>query len=834
MSRRVPLVLVIFFACSSPTGQNAKSHSGQAGTVDATGTATCAPGCRQGYLCINSNCVSCCNPACQSSEDCSCQSGGCGPSCSGNWMCQAVAGTSDSGYPDTAAAMDVVSYTERPRTPDVGPELPGTGDFVVADALAPANDASRTEPIVDSAIGVEGGLDSAPANDAPTPPPIDDNSPADPSLAECSECGAGTSSSFGTPVACYRGVVVYSNTGEVLGSCPTVWPLTAPADTLECLSHSGECGTITGLRTQYGLAFQCVEFVRRFYGEIYPTVALPCCGNANQFTPESCPTLVESFLWYPNSRSTVAPAPDDIIVFNEISDAAASDGHVAIVRQVTASSVFVISQNVRDAIAGNYQLALTQDTSGRYSLSGFNTLPTIGWLHPKSGDWHECTPSLPCPDGYLCDGSTCTEDASSPTLCTPLSQQDCASQCGTGTQSCSWTCGWGSCDGASSGQCAPGDTESCATTCGSTGTATCTSGCTWGSCVPPPEVCTCSTGFAGSTCNQCAAGYIGYPTCVQNCPPDYCNGNGSCSNNVCTCNAGFSGSTCNQCAAGYTGYPTCVQNCPPNYCNGNGPCSNNVCTCSAGFSGSTCNQCAAGYTGYPTCVQNFCAPNAVRCSSGILYTCNETGTSESPGACPSGSCQNATSCLPCGGSGQPCCTTNPCNSDLLLCVSGTCDSQPASTKMNRFVSLCDNAHWQSPAPCYPGLSATSGCSCNTLTANAGCSDQTCWQLEGNPKAFWTYNSAPSFGTFFQVFHCFEGSPGANSYSASACATAGVPAQIGYIAASPISIWSVPLYRCQLTTNAGAVEQMLVAASTTECTQAGGTILSPSPFGYVVQ
>jgi hypothetical protein len=169
----------------------------------------------------------------------------------------------------------------------------------------------------------------------------------------------------------------------------------------------------------------------------------------------------------------------------------------------------------------------------------------------------------------------------------------------------------------------------------------------------------------------------------------------------------------------------------------------------------------------------------------------------------------------------------------LLCVNGTCNSQPSSTKMNRFVGLCDNAHWQSPATCYPGSNATSGCGCSTRIANAGCSDQTCWQLEGNTKGFWTYNSAPGFGTFVLVSHCFEGSPGGNRYSLSGCTTYGVPAQIGYIATSPISIWSVPIYLCLLTTNSGAVEHMFVFASS-ECSAGGGTVATLSPFGYVVQ
>lgn len=151
--------------------------------------------------------------------------------------------------------------------------------------------------------------------------------------------------------------------------------------------------------------------------------------------------------------------------------------------------------------------------------------------------------------------------------------------------------------------------------------------------------------------------------------------------------------------------------------------------------------------------------------------------------------------------------------------------------MNRFANLCDNAHWQSPATCFPGPSATTGCGCGTQATN-GCADQTCWQLEDNAKGFWTYDSAPSFGSFFRVAHCFEGSPPGNRYAASACPTNEVAPQVGYIAASPISIWQTAVWRCQLTTNAGAIEHMFVTKKS-ECTNANGTILDSAQFGYVV-
>lgn len=37
-----------------------------------------------------------------------------------------------------------------------------------------------------------------------------------------------------------------------------------------------------------------------------------------------------------------------------------------------------------------------------------------------------------------------------------------------------------------------------------------------------------------------------------------CSGHGTCSNGVCSCSTGYAGTSCSQCASGYTGYPTCT------------------------------------------------------------------------------------------------------------------------------------------------------------------------------------------------------------------------------------------------------------------------------------
>ena len=96
-----------------------------------------------------------------------------------------------------------------------------------------------------------------------------------------------------------------------------------------------------------------------------------------------------------------------------------------------------------------------------------------------------------CDDGFEC----CRDDVI-----------ECMASCGTtGTQTCGPDCGWNACDppdelcnGADDDcdtlidedfECAPEDTASCETSCGSIGTKTCGDGCSWGECAAPDEDC---------------------------------------------------------------------------------------------------------------------------------------------------------------------------------------------------------------------------------------------------------------------------------------------------------------------------------------------------------
>lgn len=90
------------------------------------------------------------------------------------------------------------------------------------------------------------------------------------------------------------------------------------------------------------------------------------------------------------------------------------------------------------------------------------------------------------------------------------------------------------------------------------------------------------------------------------CGGNDCNGHGTCSLGVCVCDPGYSGTSCNQCASGYGGYPTCT-----------------LCTCSTGqqqCDGSTAiSYCTDGchWTSY-SCT-TVCEQKSVSRSSGCAW-----------------------------------------------------------------------------------------------------------------------------------------------------------------------------------------------------------------------
>jgi len=136
--------------------------------------------------------------------------------------------------------------------------------------------------------------------------------------------------------------------------------------------------------------------------------------------------------------------------------------------------------------------------------------------------------------------------------------------------------------------------------------------------------CVCDPGFAGASCNQCAADYYNYPTCTFCMRDATCNSHGVCNSlGSCVCDERYTGTNCNQCATNYYNYPTCTFCTRAATCSGHGNCNSlGSCACDTGFTGTNCNQCDTNYYNYPTCT--FCTGAA---------TCNNHGFCDTQGHC---------------------------------------------------------------------------------------------------------------------------------------------------------------------------------------------------------
>ncbi|MDP4160892.1 MAG: CHAP domain-containing protein [Bacillota bacterium] len=125
----------------------------------------------------------------------------------------------------------------------------------------------------------------------------------------------------------------------------------------------------------YGLKWQCVEYVKRFYydakGHKMPNVF----GDAKDFFDPSVPqgglNQQRGLVQYKNG-GTEKPNPDDILVFTN-----PPYGHVAIVTKVTSDTVEVIQQNRKNS----RQVFALIEKNHRYFV-GTSSKP-VGWLRKE-------------------------------------------------------------------------------------------------------------------------------------------------------------------------------------------------------------------------------------------------------------------------------------------------------------------------------------------------------------------------------------------------------------------------------------------------------------------
>ncbi|HZW83215.1 MAG TPA: CHAP domain-containing protein [Candidatus Deferrimicrobium sp.] len=122
----------------------------------------------------------------------------------------------------------------------------------------------------------------------------------------------------------------------------------------------------------FGLKWQCVEFVKRFYYTAKNHTMPDGFGNAKDFydskTTQGALNLRRGLLQYRNGGN-VKPQPDDILVFTDT-----KYGHVGIITKVTSTSVEIIQQNEAKS-RETYPLQLS---NGRY-IVGSSRKPAC-WL----------------------------------------------------------------------------------------------------------------------------------------------------------------------------------------------------------------------------------------------------------------------------------------------------------------------------------------------------------------------------------------------------------------------------------------------------------------------
>jgi hypothetical protein len=230
------------------------------------------------------------------------------------------------------------------------------------------------------------------------------------------------------------------------------------------------------------------------------------------------------------------------------------------------------------------------------------------------GTCGECDePGLPfCDDDGVCVGQ-CEPDCEGKTCGPDGCGNFCGEVCDDGLACVDGACGplpaALSCEGLC-GQTNPESGCSCADDCMARGTC-CGDAERLCGCQPMCDGRLCGPDGCGGTCGACANGFAcseDGAACVDDpCDPNPCANGGACQaeGGECLCPTGYGGAFCDECAPGFVGYPSCVPAaCNPFTCNANGTCDpvDGSCACFDGFDGATCDMCAPGKGTYPNCM----------------------------------------------------------------------------------------------------------------------------------------------------------------------------------------------------------------------------------------
>ena len=166
-----------------------------------------------------------------------------------------------------------------------------------------------------------------------------------------------TAQTFGTPLGSFNGVVAYSN---------------------------GKTDSVnTSLPRTYGIPYQCVEYVNRYYVQHYNFANMKGNGNGSDlFT--NLPTAF-NLKAYANG-GVVSPQVGDILCF---AGGSSGNGHAAIVRNVTLTQVTVIQQNVTNDYADTAFAFAMSVAGGHYTVDASRLGSSYfcqGWLRSSTAN----------------------------------------------------------------------------------------------------------------------------------------------------------------------------------------------------------------------------------------------------------------------------------------------------------------------------------------------------------------------------------------------------------------------------------------------------------------
>jgi len=265
-------------------------------------------------------------------------------------------------------------------------------------------------------------------------------------------------------------------------------------------------------------------------------------------------------------------------------------------------------------------------------------------------------------------------------------------------------------------------------------------------------VCSCNSGYIGSSCSTCATNYVMVASkCVVNpcLASNICLNGGICVGTtgvaMCTCATGYAGPTCSGCAVGFVSKGS---SCIVNPCTGNTQCLNGAtcvgttgaisCICATGYFGQFCAACnSPAYVSVgTTCVVNPCTTGASKCLNGATcvgstgsLACNCVGgfVGQYCASCPSNYIQTGSTCSAFSGSYINSCSQCTTSVSSLQC---SCKNE-AGFMQNTILNVLtcngvlnqidnDNGNLQCVAN-YGGSYSQSCVNCNLVGLNLQCS-----------------------------------------------------------------------------------------------------------------